>query len=77
MPPNTGRNNQLNRAAFSLGQLIAGGELDHGEVERRLVEAATENGLVADDGMRSVLATIRSGAGAGMVHPRTRNGRGK
>ena len=34
-----GRNDTLNRAAFSLGQFIGGGELDRVEVERELEEA--------------------------------------
>jgi Bifunctional DNA primase/polymerase, N-terminal len=72
MAPQSGRNNQLNRASFSLHQLVAGGELDAGEVERQLVDAATANGLVAEDGMRQTMATIRSGAKAGLLHPRSR-----
>jgi hypothetical protein len=70
------RNNQTNKSSFSLFQLVAGGELDAAEVERALIEAATANGLVADDGMSSVIATIRSGARAGLLHPRTRHGGG-
>ncbi len=69
------RNHALNRASFSLHQLVAGGELDAGEVEHRLVEAATVNGLVADDGFRSVMATIESGRRAGLQCPRCRTGR--
>ena len=75
MLPNTGRNHQLNRAAFCLSQLVAGGELDAADVERELLAAATTNGLVDEDGERQCLATIRSGASAGMLSPRTRNGR--
>jgi putative DNA primase/helicase len=67
-----GRNHALNRANFSLHQLVAGGELDGAEVERRLIEACGANGLIADDGMRSVLATIESGRRAGLQHPRSR-----
>jgi hypothetical protein len=68
-----GRNGQLNRAAFALHQLVAGGVLDAGEVERRLVQACHENGLTADaksGGMVQVMRTIRSGARAGLQHPR-------
>jgi hypothetical protein len=75
MLPDSGRNHALNCAAFSLAQLAAGGELEVLDVERRLIEAATANGLVAEDGMQSVLATIRSGMNAGRLYPRTRNGR--
>jgi Bifunctional DNA primase/polymerase, N-terminal len=76
-PPGA-RNNQLNKASFCLHQLVAGGELDAGEVEQRLLEAAIANGLVADakDGLRSVVLTIRSGARAGLLHPRSRHGGG-
>jgi hypothetical protein len=68
------RNHALNRASFSLHQLVAAGELDGAEVQDRLLAAAAANGLLADpaDGPRSVMATIRSGARAGMQQPRTR-----
>jgi hypothetical protein len=69
------RNHSLNRAAFVLFQLVAGGELDGDAVEQGLVAACQSNGLVRDDGARSVLATIRSGARAGMQYPRSRFGR--
>ena len=64
----------LNRAPFRLFQLVAGGELDGRNVVDRLVEACHRNGLVKDDGLRSVVATIRSGARAGLQHPRSRSG---
>ncbi|MET0708312.1 MAG: bifunctional DNA primase/polymerase [Tardiphaga sp.] len=66
------RNATLNRAAFSLFQLVAGGELAEGEVIAALQSACVTNGLVADDGLQSVHATIRSGRGAGLQHPRSR-----
>ena len=68
------RNAALNRASFSLYQLVAGGELDPAEVQRCLIEAATTNGLMDDpkDGPRSVQKTIASGARAGLLHPRRR-----
>jgi hypothetical protein len=67
-----GRNHALNRASFSLHQLVAGGELDGGVVRHRLIDASTANGLVADDGLPSVLATIESGMRAGLQYPRSR-----
>ena len=67
-----GRNHALNRASFSLHQLVAGAELDAGVVRHRLIDASTANRLVADDGLPSVLATIKSGMCAGLQHPRTR-----
>ncbi len=67
-----GRNHALNRAAFALFQLVAGGELDRDEVIEHLIDACHRNGLVKDDGLPSVVATIRSGESAGMQHPRSR-----
>jgi Bifunctional DNA primase/polymerase, N-terminal len=72
--PRGSRNHALNRASFALHQLVAGGELDASDVEQRLIEAATANGLLAEDGPRQVMATIRSGARAGLKLPRSRNG---
>ena len=66
------RNHGLNRAAFSLFQLVAGGELDEAEVIAALQGACAVNGLAKDDGWPSVHASIRSGRGAGMQHPRSR-----
>jgi hypothetical protein len=67
-----GRNHALNRASFCLHQLVEGGELDGGLVRHRLIDACFANGLVADDGMRSVLETIKSGRRAGLQQPRRR-----
>ena len=74
--PQGARNHALNRASFSLHQLVAGGELDGAVVRQRLLDAATTNGLMADpdDGPRAVMRTIASGARAGLAHPRTRRG---
>ena len=55
-PPGS-RNDRLNRAAFSLGQIVGEGHLDRGRVEGELLAAATAAGL--DD--REAAATIRSG----------------
>ena len=66
------RNDTLNRAAFSLFQLVAGGELAEGEVIAALQGTCVTNGLVADDGLQSVNLTISSGRKAGMQHPRSR-----
>jgi hypothetical protein len=60
------RNNDLNRAAFALGQLVGGGHLDAGIVHDLLVEAGLAVGL--DN--REVAATIHSGLEAGRRHPR-------
>jgi hypothetical protein len=66
------RNNALNRASFSLHQLVAAGELDQGEVYRGLMNAAVTCGLMQDDGPRQVEATINSGRRAGFQNPRRR-----
>ena len=68
------RNHALNKASFSLHQLVAGGELAEAEVERRLLEAAEANGLMSDphDGPVKTRRTIASGAHAGLQYPRRR-----
>jgi hypothetical protein len=73
--PDGGRNHALNCTSFRLHQLVAGGELNAADVEQRLIEATIANGLMSDrinGGMRNVMATIRSGARAGLQHPRSR-----
>jgi putative DNA primase/helicase len=61
------RNTQLNRAAFRLGQLVAGNELARATVERALSEAAAQAGLPH----REIERTLRSGLDAGMAEPRS------
>jgi Bifunctional DNA primase/polymerase, N-terminal len=68
------RNHVLNRVAFRLYQLVAGGELDDGDVAAALAQACDTNGLAVDDGWRSVKATIASARRAGLMHPRFRGG---
>jgi hypothetical protein len=65
-----GRNHALNRASFSLHQLVAIGKLEASDVVNRLIGAAHVCGLLQDDGQRQVMATIRSGARAGLLCPR-------
>jgi len=60
------RNHVLNAAAFSLGQLVAGGSLDAMEVAGALLTAASRCGL----GEPEAEATIRSGLHAGFSRPR-------
>jgi hypothetical protein len=60
------RNDTLNRAAFSLGQLIAADLLSHLAVIKALAGAAERAGLPAGEARR----TIRSGITAGMRRPR-------
>ncbi len=65
--PEGSRNDTLNRAAFSLGQLVAGGVLDRGRVEDELMQAAQTAGLPE----REASTTIRSGLTAGAASPRS------
>jgi hypothetical protein len=66
------RNHALNRASFVLYQLVGGQELHAGHVHHRLIEAAKANGLLGENGLRAVQATINSGATAGLRNPRGR-----
>jgi putative DNA primase/helicase len=61
------RNTQLNRSAFALGQLVAGGELTRSTAETDLYAAAASAGL--DD--REIEKTMRSGIEKGMDSPRS------
>ena len=60
------RNDTLNRAAFSLGQLVGGGEIAERDVVEALVSAAAVAGLESDETFR----TIKSGLVSGQDHPR-------
>lgn len=60
------RNHTLNRAAYSLGTLVAAGALDEGQVRSALESAAIQCGLGRDE----AIASIRSGMRAGMANPR-------
>jgi P4 family phage/plasmid primase-like protien len=60
------RNGALNKAAFSLGQIIAGGALQEHDVRERLSAAATDIGLLPSE----IDRTITSGFSAGFAEPR-------
>lgn len=62
-----GRNNTLNSAAFSIGQLVAGGEIDHDYAFGKLLEAAITAGLSDAEAER----TTESGMESGMEHPKS------
>jgi hypothetical protein len=64
------RNAALNKATFSLAQLVHAGLLIAADVERHLVDACTANGLIADDGPASVMATIKSAFKGASLKPR-------
>lgn len=61
------RNVVLNRAAFAVGQLVAGGELEAGALDV-VAAAAVGAGLAAGE----VVATVRSAERASAAHPRRR-----
>jgi hypothetical protein len=67
-----GRNDALNRASFSLGQLVTAtwAPLSESEVVEHLLHEAESTGLLADDGLTQTLATIMSGLAAGKAQPR-------
>jgi hypothetical protein len=72
-PPGT-CNHTLNRAAFSLGQLVAAGLLHVGEVRARLLAAALAAPASGHpDRTRRARATIESGLAAGARTPRRRS----
>jgi hypothetical protein len=64
-----GRNDALNRAAWTLGRWIAAGALEQRAVEGELYAAAEHNGLVADDGERADLGDDSQRPGAGLQEP--------
>jgi putative DNA primase/helicase len=65
-----GRNDALNIAALKLAQLVAAGALHEGFVRAALEDAAAVCGLIKDDGLRGVRATIDSGFRKGKAQPR-------
>jgi len=60
------RNGTLNQAAFSLGQLVAGGEINTTTAKTALLDAAMAAGLPEGEAMR----TIQSGMDGGSKEPR-------
>jgi hypothetical protein len=62
LAPVGSRNDTLNRAAFALGQLVAGGVLDLDVVLSSLLEAALRAGLGETESERSIASGVRSGA---------------
>ena len=60
------RNHALNTAAFNVGQIVAGGELDCAAATDALTMTAQQMGLDAGE----IFATVRSGLAAGADSPR-------
>jgi hypothetical protein len=70
MGKDSGRNTAVYNKALKCGNFIAGAGLNETVVTDVLLDASWRNGLVQDDGERSVLASIHSGIKNGRVHPR-------
>jgi len=67
-PGRSGRNDALNRAAFTLGTLVATGALTDHQVRAALTAAGVEAGLPPREAAR----TVASGLAAGAARPRVR-----
>jgi len=65
--PQGTRNDLLNKACFSIGQLVAGGVIDHNIAFNSLTQAAQQSGLPTDE----IAKTLASGLKAGKDKPRT------
>ena len=65
-----GRNHALNAKSYWFGRILHTGVISFGQAEALLIDAAARNGLVNEDGINSVRATIRSGLNKGMANPR-------
>jgi hypothetical protein len=68
MAPVGARNDTLNKAAFSVGQLIAGRAIEDAVAA---VQALLDAGQAVGLGREEVIATVRSGVGAGSLQPRS------
>jgi hypothetical protein len=69
MQPNSGRNRRLFDAGLRLYSLAAGGVLDEAQVERELLKAAEDCGLLGTE-PRATRLTLASARRIGMAHPR-------
>lgn len=73
-----GENNRLNQAAFSLGMLIAGGELDRTTVEDQLAQVALGIGLHPAEISRTIASGLERGLQLPRVAPhRLKKGQGR
>jgi hypothetical protein len=55
------RNNSVNKAAFALGQAVAGGWLDEADVVSRLTEAALRVGQTPEETRKTIASGLRRG----------------
>jgi putative DNA primase/helicase len=70
MGKDSGRNTGVYNKALRCGNFIAGAGLNEAVATDVLLDASRQNGLVQEDGERSVLASIHSGIKNGRVRPR-------
>jgi hypothetical protein len=70
MGKDSGRNTAVYNAGLKCGNFIAGAGLSEEVATEWLLDASNHNGLIAEDGQRSVLASIRSGISNGKNQPR-------
>lgn len=70
MAQGSGRNLKLFMASANLGQLVGAKLLAEATAEGALIAAAGDCGLVKEDGLRAVRATIASGMKKGLASPR-------
>ncbi len=68
--PRAGRNHRLFVAAAKLGELAGANIVPVNIIETALEDAAHACGLIAEDGLRAVQATIQSGLARGLQQPR-------
>lgn len=69
MQPNSGRNNELRDAAYHCAGYISDGHLTRSEIERTLMRAANDSGLIRDDGEERTLGTLTRAMAAGETAP--------
>ena len=64
--PAGNRNNRLNRAAYHLAGMAARRWISLEEIKAGLIEACWANGLIRDDGIKAMHATLRGALAAGL-----------
>jgi hypothetical protein len=63
------RNNRLNVLSYRMGRFVALGSITRQHVIEAFTASCEANGLIQDDGIDSVMRTIKSGLDAGMKKP--------
>jgi hypothetical protein len=70
MRKDSGRNNAVYEMALKIGNFIAGAGLNEARATAMLLDACNHNGLIMEDGEKSVMASIQSGIRNGKPRPR-------